>query len=214
MTATENDAAPLSADAMRATGRAITDWYHRNRRDLPWRRTRDPYAVWVSEIMLQQTRVESVVGYYDRFIREFPIRRRWRPLRRSAFLKAWEGLGYYSRAHNLRRGAQYLMQRFGGALPASRDELIKYPVSAAIQRPPSRASLLTCPNRLWTATYARGRLAVRCPQPGERAPVRRSIESIVRDMIPEGERFFLPGAHGAWRAYMPAGTADMRALSR
>lgn len=188
MTATENDAAPLSADAMRATGRAITDWYHRNRRDLPWRRTRDPYAVWVSEIMLQQTRVESVVGYYDRFIREFPDTAALAAASPERVLKAWEGLGYYSRAHNLRRGAQYLMQRFGGALPASRDELIKIPgvgryTAAAIAsiafnlpEPAVDGNVLRVVARLF---------AVRSPV--NRAPVRRSIESIVRDMIPEGE---------------------------
>jgi A/G-specific adenine glycosylase len=92
--------------------------YRRARRDLPWRRTRDPYAIWISEIMLQQTRVESVIPYYRRWMERFPDVAALAGAEVDDVLHAWEGLGYYSRARNLHRAAQEVRDRFAGDLPS------------------------------------------------------------------------------------------------
>ena len=87
---------------------ALAEWYHRNRRDLPWRRTTDPYAIWVSEIMLQQTRVETVIPYYHRFLERFPDIASLAAAPEQDLLAAWAGLGYYSRVRNLRQAAKQM----------------------------------------------------------------------------------------------------------
>ncbi len=99
--------------------RALLPWFRKNKRDLPWRQTRDPYAIWVSEVMLQQTRVETVVDYYRRFLRAFPTAGVLARAPESAVLKAWEGLGYYGRARNLHRAAKLVAEKHGGRV--SRD---------------------------------------------------------------------------------------------
>ncbi|MCX7691501.1 MAG: hypothetical protein N2051_12060, partial [Thermoflexus sp.] len=92
-------------------------WYAANHRDLPWRRRRDPYAVWVAEIMLQQTRVETVIPYYERFLDRFPTLQDLAAASLEEVLKAWEGLGYYARARHLHRAARILMEEHGGSFP-------------------------------------------------------------------------------------------------
>src|SRR5256885_6831203 len=79
---------------------ALLGWFQANKRDLPWRRTRDAYRIWISEIMLQQTRVAAVIAYYERFVKKFPTVRHLARARSSSVLAAWSGLGYYSRARN------------------------------------------------------------------------------------------------------------------
>jgi len=106
---------------------ALLGWFAENAQDLPWRRTGDPYAIWISEIMLQQTRVQAVVPYYERFLGRFPTVRQLARARLDTVLKLWEGLGYYSRARNLHRAAQEIVARFGGHLPSSREELRTLP---------------------------------------------------------------------------------------
>jgi A/G-specific adenine glycosylase len=92
-------------------------WYTRTRRDLPWRRTRDPYAIWVSEAMLQQTRVETVIPYYERFLEAFPDVAGLASADLEDVLGHWAGLGYYSRARNLKRAAEAVLEHHGGVLP-------------------------------------------------------------------------------------------------
>jgi A/G-specific adenine glycosylase len=106
--------------------RALLAWYRVAARDLPWRRTRDPYAIWVSEVMLQQTRVETVVAYYGRFLARFPTLAGLARARQADVLKAWEGMGYYGRARNLHAAAREAIAAYGG-LPATRDELLHLP---------------------------------------------------------------------------------------
>lgn len=106
---------------------ALLPWYRANRRDLPWRRTRDPYAIWISEAMLQQTRVETVIPYYERFLQRFPEVATLARAPLEEVYAVWAGLGYYSRARNLHRAARMLLERFGGRLPATRDELLELP---------------------------------------------------------------------------------------
>lgn len=102
-------------------------WYEANKRDLPWRRTTEAYPVWISEIMLQQTRVEAVRGYWTRFLEALPTVEALATVEEDRLLKLWEGLGYYSRARNLKRAALQIMERFGGALPKDYAALLSLP---------------------------------------------------------------------------------------
>ena len=95
----------------------LLDWYAQNARALPWRRDREPYHVWVSEIMLQQTRVEAVRGYYARFLAALPDIETLANCPEERLMKLWEGLGYYQRARNLQKAAQEVMARYGGVFP-------------------------------------------------------------------------------------------------
>jgi len=106
---------------------ALLPWYRAHRRDLPWRRTRDPYAIWISEAMLQQTRVETVIPYYERFLQRFPDVATLARASVEDVYAAWAGLGYYSRARNLHRAALTILQRFDGRLPTTRKELLELP---------------------------------------------------------------------------------------
>src|SRR5512135_565413 len=108
---------------MRAIAAAVVDHFAVVRRDLPWRRARDPYAIWVSEIMLQQTRVATVIPYWERWMARFPTVSALARAPLDDVLAAWAGLGYYSRARNLHAGAKAVDARFGGALPSSAAEL-------------------------------------------------------------------------------------------
>lgn len=105
---------------------AILPWYRENARPLPWRRDREPYHVWLSEIMLQQTRVEAVRGYYERFLKALPTIRDLAGASEEQLLKLWEGLGYYSRVRNLQKAAQKIMEN-GGDFPHTYDEIRALP---------------------------------------------------------------------------------------
>jgi len=107
--------------------RRLVAWYRANARDLPWRRDGTPYRVWISEVMLQQTRVETVRDYYRRFLARFPDVQALAAADLAEVLKLWEGLGYYSRARNLHKAAQAVAQAHGGELPGRFAELRKLP---------------------------------------------------------------------------------------
>lgn len=98
-------------------GEQLLNWFAVHQRDLPWRRSRDPYRIWVSEVMLQQTRVETVIPYYERWFRQFPSLQSLADAPEEQVLKAWEGLGYYSRARNLHSAVQEVAARYGGTVP-------------------------------------------------------------------------------------------------
>jgi A/G-specific adenine glycosylase len=102
-------------------------WFGRNGRELPWRKTRDPYAIWVSEIMLQQTQVPTVIPYYQKFLRVFPTVRRLAKADLSKVLSIWEGLGYYSRARNLHKASRVILDRFHGKIPDALSDLLSLP---------------------------------------------------------------------------------------
>ena len=110
---------------VRAIRRALGDWYQANKRDLPWRRSSDPYRVWISEIMLQQTRVAAAIPYYERFLARFPEVAALAAASDDELLSAWAGLGYYSRARNVRAAAQMIVAN--GAFPDSYDAIIALP---------------------------------------------------------------------------------------
>jgi A/G-specific adenine glycosylase len=105
----------------------LLDWYALHARSLPWRGHSDPYAVWVSEIMLQQTRVETVIPYFERWMDRFPTLAALAQADQQDVLAVWEGLGYYSRARNLQRAAQVVMAEYAGCLPADVQELRRLP---------------------------------------------------------------------------------------
>ena len=108
---------PYTKENYAALPELLLPWYRQNRRDLPWRRDREPYHVWVSEIMLQQTRVEAVIGYYNRFLQVLPDIRALAEADPEQLHKLWEGLGYYSRVRNLQKAAQQVMADHGGIFP-------------------------------------------------------------------------------------------------
>lgn len=107
--------------------RGLLGWYRRQARDLPWRRTEDAYAIWISEIMLQQTRVTAVQPYYERFLKRFPTVEKLARAKVDSVLKQWEGLGYYSRARNLHQAARVIVREYRGWLPETTNELQKLP---------------------------------------------------------------------------------------
>ena len=111
----------------RAIQRGILSWFEKNSRDVPWRRDPTPYRVWVSEIMLQQTRTGTVIPYYERWMRAFPAVEALAAADLSAVLKAWEGLGYYSRARNLHAAAKVVSAQLGGRLPEAPEGLRRLP---------------------------------------------------------------------------------------
>ena len=105
----------------------VLHWYERNARILRWREEPKPYYVWISEIMLQQTRVEAVKGYFDRFLAELPDIKALAEAEEEKLLKLWEGLGYYNRVRNMQRAARIVMEEYGGELPADYEALKKLP---------------------------------------------------------------------------------------
>ncbi len=107
--------------------RRLLAWYDANRRDLPWRRTRDPYRIWVAETLLIQTQVETAIPFYDRFLQRFPDVHALAEADLDSVLKLWEGLGYYARARNLHRAARQVVEEHGGRLPADETSLRKLP---------------------------------------------------------------------------------------
>ncbi|MFQ6113192.1 MAG: A/G-specific adenine glycosylase [bacterium] len=105
----------------------LIEWFKKNKRDLPWRQTSEPYRIWVAEVMLQQTQVEQVLPYYEAFIKKYPNVASIARASLSEVLKAWEGMGYYARARNLHTAAEIIVKEFGGQIPTTHDELIKIP---------------------------------------------------------------------------------------
>lgn len=110
-----------------STALVLLDWWDSGHADLPWRRTRDPYRIWIAEIMLQQTQIATVIPYYERWLARFPTVEALAGAPLDEVLKQWEGLGYYSRARNLHAAAQMVVDHHGGRLPESAEELMKLP---------------------------------------------------------------------------------------
>jgi A/G-specific adenine glycosylase len=120
-------AASLTPARARRIRERLLSWYDANRRDLPWRHTRDPYAIWISETMLQQTRVETVIPYYERFLARFPDVETLAAAEQEDVYGCWAGLGYYSRARNLHAAAKAVARDFGGELPDDAEALRSLP---------------------------------------------------------------------------------------
>lgn len=103
----------------------LLNWYYQNKRDLPWRNTLNPYHIWVSEVILQQTRVVQGLDYYHSFIKTFPTLHKLAEASTDKVMKVWQGLGYYTRARNLHKGAQQIIEQHNGEIPKTYDELLK-----------------------------------------------------------------------------------------
>lgn len=176
-------------DILAAALPRIADWDASVRRDLPWRRSPTPYHVWISEIMLQQTRIEAVIPYYERFLAALPDVAALAAVDDDALMKLWEGLGYYSRARNLKKAAQQIIERFGGELPATAEELRSLPgvgdytagaiASLAFHRPEPAVdgNVLRVVSRLLAS-----RDDVMSPA------VRKSVTAQLRGVYPSGEK--------------------------
>jgi len=105
----------------------ILEYYDNNKRNLPWRETKDPYSKWISEIMCQQTRVDTVIPYYERFMKKYPTIQALSEANEDELLKLWEGLGYYNRARNLKKAAIKIVQEYNGIFPNTYESLLKLP---------------------------------------------------------------------------------------
>jgi A/G-specific adenine glycosylase len=116
---------PLTVTPASWFAATLLNWYPRHRRDLPWRHTRDPYAIWLSEVILQQTRVKQGLPYYLDFITSYPTVHDLAAAPQDEVLRHWQGLGYYSRARNMHHTAQQVVQEYGGQFPGSYQELLK-----------------------------------------------------------------------------------------
>ena len=113
----------LESPRLKELSEPIAAWYRENRRDLPWRNTTDAYRIWVSEIMLQQTRVEAVKRYYERFLEALPTVRELAEVPEDRLMKLWEGLGYYNRVRNMQKAARQVMEEYGGEFPHTYDTI-------------------------------------------------------------------------------------------
>lgn len=161
-------------------------WYRQNARELPWRSDPSPYRVWVSEIMLQQTRVEAVKPYFARFMEELPTVEALSRAEDDKLLKLWEGLGYYSRVRNLRRAAQVIMADCGGRIPSSPEELKKLPgigsytagaiasIAYGAAAPAVDGNVLRVVSRV-----------LRCYENIDLPPVRRAVEEALQSVMPK-----------------------------
>ena len=114
-------------DALSAFRARLLAWYRQNKRQTSWRDSGNPYHVWVSEVMLQQTRVDQMAPYFERFIRAFPTLQSLAAASEDQVLKAWEGLGYYARARNMHKAAKRMAFELGGRIPDTYQELIELP---------------------------------------------------------------------------------------
>ena len=167
--------------------RVLAEWYRQNARPLPWRENPTPYRVWVSEVMLQQTRIETVIPYFERFMESLPDIPSLAAVGTDPLLKLWEGLGYYSRVRNMQKAAAELMARYGGELPASYPTLLTLPgfgeyIAGAVA---SIAFDLPVPAVDGNVLRVLARLTV-STEDITRPQVRRSFRTLVQGILPEG----------------------------
>jgi A/G-specific adenine glycosylase len=111
--------------ALMSLSNELINWYQQNKRDLPWRHTTDPYVIWLSEIILQQTRVEQGLPYFNRFLEKYPTVSHFAAANEDEVLHLWQGLGYYSRGRNMLITARLVQENYGGKFPSAWDQLIK-----------------------------------------------------------------------------------------
>ena len=169
---------------------SLLHWYDRNRRELPWRLDRDPYRIWVSEIMLQQTRVEAVIPYYQKFLQRFPTLHDLAEAPEEEVLSYWQGLGYYSRARNLQQGVREVLARYGGRMPATAAEVRQLPgvgdyTTGAIlsiahnqPQPAVDGNVLRVISRLY-----------RIEEPAEQSRTKTRVVQLVQDLMTQTDRY-------------------------
>jgi A/G-specific adenine glycosylase len=166
--------------------RRLPRWYDEHRRPLPWRETRDPYAIWISEIMLQQTRVDTVIPYYRRFLERFPTVELLARAPLGDLLKLWENLGYYARVRNLHKAAGEIATRFGGRIPERFEEILRLP---GIGRYTAGAILSIAFGQAVPAVDGNVRRVISrlhaIGEPIDDEEVRERIEELVRTLVPK-----------------------------
>ena len=163
---------------------SLLAWYDRTRRDLPWRADNDPYRIWVSEIMLQQTRVETVIPYYQRFLERFPDMQALAVAPEEDLMSYWQGLGYYSRARNLQRGVREVVEHNGGQMPDSHEAVVSLPGIGAYTAGAILSIAHNKPEPAIDGNVLRvlSRL-LKIEDPIEQSVVRRRIEKAIRAMM-------------------------------
>lgn len=184
----ESKESPMSEEErLRAGVRPLLAWYEKNRRILPWRENPEPYRVWISEIMLQQTRVEAVKPYFGRFMGALPTVADLAEVSDDRLMKLWEGLGYYSRARNLKKSAQVIVEEYGGVIPADHQKLLKLPgigsytagaiasIAFGIAVPAVDGNVLRVISRVMAST-----------EDILKPATRRKVESLLQSVIPQG----------------------------
>ena len=168
----------------------LLDWYDRSRRDLPWRQDRDPYRIWVSEIMLQQTRVEAVIPYYQRFLQRFPTLRALAEAPEEEVLSYWQGLGYYSRVRNLQQGVREVLSRYGGTVPQTPEAVKKLP---GVGDYTAGAILSIAHNKPHPAVDGNVLRVIsrlhRIEDPIEQSRTRKRVEQLVQELMDRTERY-------------------------
>lgn len=167
---------------------SLLEWYHRQARKLPWRETKDPYAIWVSEVMLQQTQVETVIPYYQRFMERFPTLSALAAADEAEVLKNWEGLGYYRRARLLHQGVREVQSQYGGIIPSDPDLLLALPGVGAYMAGSIASIAFNRPVAAVDGNVIRvvTRILAMDEDPWQ-AQVRRRITAWVQERFPEGE---------------------------
>lgn len=178
-----------SVETIRAT---LGEWYRTAARDLPWRRSRDPYAIWVSEVMLQQTRVATVIPYYERWMQRFPDVKTLAAASEDHVLHAWQGLGYYSRARALLQGARAVVERHDGRMPHALEELRALPGIGPYTAGAIRSIAFDRPAAIVDGNVVRvlTRLYALTGDPA-RAPLKQRLWKLAEELVPEhGARDF------------------------
>jgi len=176
----------LDSEVVDAFRTKLLSWYDKNKRDLPWRRERDPYKIWVSEVMLQQTRVDTVIPYYERFMQRFPTLKDLASASEEEVIKAWEGLGYYSRVRNLHAAVREVVASYGGKVPDDREVMGRlkgvgpYTVGAVLSIAYNRRVPAVDGNvmRVFSRLFA-------IEEDITRAATRRRMEALAMELIPE-----------------------------
>jgi A/G-specific adenine glycosylase len=172
---------------MRRMAGALLDWYGLYRRDLPWRRNRDPYAIWVSEVMLQQTQAATVTGYYARWMQQFPSVQALAQADEQAVLRVWQGLGYYARARGLLRAARAIVRNHAGRIPESAEALRALPGIGPYAAGAIASIAYDQPEPIVDGNVTRVlcRLFELAGDP-TRAPLKRELWQLARALLPEG----------------------------
>lgn len=179
---TERDAA-----RMRAITPGLLEWYHRNARALPWREHPTPYRVWVSEIMLQQTRVEAVRPYFERFMAALPDIASLAAADEAVLFKLWEGLGYYSRARNLQKTAKILVESYGGQMPADHAALLSLPGIGPYTAGAVASIAFGIPAAAVDGNVLRVLARILCKRDNMNAPaIKKSAERMLTSILPNG----------------------------
>jgi len=176
--------------------RRLLAWFDVRKRELPWRASRDPYRIWLSEVMLQQTRVAAVLPYYKRFLRLFPTVRALARAQQHAVLEAWAGLGYYSRARNLQRAAQEIVRRHRGKFPRTLDAALELPGVGRYTAAAVLSIAYGAPFAVLDGNVARVLARLGAVRGEVRAPARwRSLEAAAQHLL-------APRAPGEWNQAM------------